>query len=39
MGTGDKILREHTRWDNYWADGGNGSGKNRLGYLLMKVRE
>lgn len=37
--TGDAILIEHTRNDNYWADGGDGSGKNRLGVLLMKIRD
>jgi predicted NAD-dependent protein-ADP-ribosyltransferase YbiA (DUF1768 family) len=29
---------EHTFKDKYWADGGNGTGKNRLGVLLMKLR-
>ena len=24
--------------DNYWADGGDGSGKNRLGQLVMDLR-
>ena len=37
--TGDAILIEHTQNDAYWADGGDGSGKNRLGLLLMQVRE
>jgi ribA/ribD-fused uncharacterized protein len=37
--TGDKKLVEHTINDKYWADGGNGSGKNRLGILLMRLRE
>jgi ribA/ribD-fused uncharacterized protein len=36
--TGDAILVEHTANDAYWADGGNGSGRNRLGELLMQVR-
>jgi N-glycosidase YbiA len=39
LGTGDAKLIEHTANDSYWADGGDGSGKNRLGQLLMKVRE
>jgi len=30
---------EHTDNDDYWGDGGDGSGKNRLGFLLMKVRD
>ncbi|MBK0795114.1 Swarming motility protein YbiA, partial [Escherichia coli O25b:H4-ST131] len=25
--------------DAYWGDGGNGKGKNRLGYLVMELRE
>ena len=36
--TGDAELIEHTRNDSYWADGGDGSGKNRLGQLLMELR-
>lgn len=39
LGTGDARLIEHTRNDAYWADGGDGSGKNRLGQLLMQVRD
>jgi N-glycosidase YbiA len=36
--TGDAELIEHTRNDSYWGDGGDGSGKNRLGQLLMELR-
>ena len=39
LATGDAILIEHTQNDAYWADGGDGSGKNKLGLLLMQVRE
>ena len=39
LGTGDAVLIEHTTKDNYWGDGGDGSGKNRLGQILMSVRE
>ncbi len=39
LSTGDAILIEHTRNDSYWADGGDGTGKNMLGILLMKLRE
>jgi ribA/ribD-fused uncharacterized protein len=38
LSTGDKILIEHTTNDSYWGDGGDGSGKNRLGHLLMELR-
>ena len=39
LNTGDAKVVEHTVNDRYWGDGGNGSGKNMLGQLLMKVRE
>ena len=39
LGTGDAVLVEHTANDAYWGDGGDGSGKNRLGRLLMQVRD
>jgi ribA/ribD-fused uncharacterized protein len=39
LATGGRILVEHTTNDSYWADGGDGTGRNRLGELLMKVRD
>lgn len=39
LSTGDEKLIEHTKNDSYWADGGDGSGKNMLGIILMEVRE
>lgn len=39
LGTGDATLVEHTTNDSYWGDGGDGSGRNRLGQLLMRLRE
>lgn len=38
LATGDAQLVEHTTNDSYWADGGDGSGKNMLGILLMRLR-
>ena len=38
LSTGDAELVEHTTNDRYWADGGDGSGRNRLGQLLMELR-
>ncbi len=38
LGTGAAVLVEHTNNDSYWGDGGDGSGVNRLGLLLMEVR-
>lgn len=37
--TGDAYIVEHTCRDAFWADGGDGTGKNRLGHLLMQLRE
>lgn len=44
LATGDECLVEGTRWhDRYWGICScpvcGGRGKNRLGYLLIKVRE
>jgi ribA/ribD-fused uncharacterized protein len=41
LGTGEAKIVEHTENDSYsyWGDGGDGSGKNRLGQILMRVRE
>lgn len=38
LATGDTDLVEHTTRDSYWGDGGTGTGRNRLGHLLMEVR-
>lgn len=37
--TGNAVLVEHTVNDSYWGDGGDGSGKNMLGKILMIVRD
>ncbi len=39
LATGDAKLVEHTFNDSYWGDGGDGSGQNMLGQILMRVRE
>jgi ribA/ribD-fused uncharacterized protein len=38
IGTESRLLVEHTTNDRYWADGGDGTGQNRLGILLMELR-
>ncbi|GAQ80666.1 hypothetical protein KFL_000590190 [Klebsormidium nitens] len=38
LSTGERNLVEHTTNDSYWADGGNGSGRNVLGQLLVRLR-
>ena len=38
LSTKDAKLVEHTENDSYWGDGGDGSGKNMLGQLLMATR-
>ena len=39
LATGDAEIVEHSRNDSYWADGGDGKGRNQLGKILMQVRE
>ncbi len=39
LNTGNAIIIEHTYNDLYWGDGGDGSGINMLGMLLMELRE
>ncbi len=38
LSTGDALLVEHTANDCYWGDGGDGSGQNWLGRILMEIR-
>lgn len=38
LATGEAYLVENNSRDAFWADGGDGKGKNRLGYLLMQLR-
>ena len=39
LSTGQAEIVEHTKNDNYWGDGGDGTGRNALGRLLMEIRE
>jgi N-glycosidase YbiA len=39
LSTGDATIVEHTDKDDYWGDGGDGGGRNRLGILLMELRD
>ncbi|WP_190295392.1 NADAR family protein [Mucilaginibacter rubeus] len=36
--TGDATIIYHNSADDYWADKGDGAGKNMLGQILMRVR-
>ena len=38
LSTGTPRLVEHTTNDSYWGDGGDGSGRNMLGVILMELR-
>ena len=38
LATEDAQIVEHTKNDGYWGDAGDGSGKNRLGKILMEIR-
>jgi ribA/ribD-fused uncharacterized protein len=39
LATGQRSLVEHTTNDAYWGDGGDGSGQNMLGQILMTLRD
>lgn len=39
LSTGTATIVEHTKRDKFWGDGGDGSGKNMLGIILMRVRD
>lgn len=39
LSTEDQKIIEHTENDAFWGDGGDGSGKNMLGLILVEVRE
>lgn len=39
LATEDAEIVEHTENDAYWGDGGDGTGRNRLGQILMEVRD
>ena len=39
LATGDEVLVENSLIDYYWGCGKDGSGKNKLGKILMEVRE
>lgn len=38
LATGNAYLVENSSHNSFWADGGDGTGKNRLGNLLMQIR-
>ena len=37
--TGEATLVEHTKNDTYWGDGGDGTGQNLLGKIMMELRD
>ena len=39
LSTGTRNIIQRDKNDSYWGDGHDGSGRNRLGILLMEVRE
>jgi N-glycosidase YbiA len=39
LSTGDDLIVEKAPKDYYWGCGADGSGKNRLGQILMEVRQ
>jgi ribA/ribD-fused uncharacterized protein len=39
LATGDALLIENSPTDDYWGCGSHGGGKNKLGKILMSVRD
>lgn len=39
LSTGSAPIIEHTARDKYWGDAGDGSGLNKLGKMLVDIRE
>ncbi|MDB5336218.1 MAG: hypothetical protein JWN70_1837 [Planctomycetaceae bacterium] len=39
LSTGSAKIVEHTENDAYWGDGGDGTGQNMLGRILVDIRE
>ncbi|MEL6903463.1 MAG: NADAR family protein [Cyanobacteria bacterium J06606_4] len=39
LATGEANIVEHTKNDSYWGDGGDGTGLNMLGKILVELRE
>lgn len=39
LSTGDEEIIEDSHVDSYWGCGKNGTGQNRLGILLMRLRQ
>jgi ribA/ribD-fused uncharacterized protein len=39
LNTGLRPIIQHSRGDSYWGDGGDGTGQNKMGNILTKVRE
>ncbi len=38
LSTRDALIVERSRRDGYWGDGGDGTGANKLGQILMQLR-
>lgn len=39
LATGNRTLIEKAHWDSYWGSGPRGHGKNRMGALLVSLRD
>ncbi len=39
LATGESPIVHYSPENDYWGDGGDGSGKNKMGKILMKVRK
>lgn len=39
ISTGDSVIKEYSQYDYFWGTGQNGTGLNKLGLLLMELRD
>lgn len=39
LSTGTATIVESSKGDRFWGDGGDGTGKNTLGLVLMRIRD
>ncbi len=39
VATQDRTIKEHSHTDDYWGDGGDDHGENKLGEILMIIRD
>lgn len=39
VATGNKTIVENSPWDDFWGNGPDGIGQNKMGIILMRIRD